>query len=263
MRVLLMVPSGGSLCEGSGQASWLPALHHKIDRFPSYMSGPNFNNCWVHALNYAKQGKIDLAAMVHADLKVVEDEEGKRWIDRLYEEMESGGFDFISAPMAIKDHRGLTSSGIGNPENRWTPWRRFTTAELETMPRTFTAEDAGYPDKFLLHNHGLCLWDMRKPVWYETDAEDCVKAVFNFEERIKLVGEEFVREMDSEDWAFSRRMWELGAKTAITTRIKTIHYGSAGYPNWGCEGTYKDGDEDTKDQWQPGWREAKAEPAGV
>jgi hypothetical protein len=146
----------------------------------------------------------------------------------------------------------LASSGVGNPQNRWNPWRRWTKRELEGFPMTFRLEDTGYQpgSKYLLHNHACCMWDMRKPLWYEPDTQGCCRFVFNFTERIVLVGENWETQQDSEDWAFSHDLWRHGAKTFITRRLKIIHMGGIGFENWGNTGLYQNGDEDTAPQWR-------------
>lgn len=271
-RILLSVPGTGMLCESAAQASWLASLHHKVDRIPSNVSGPNFNACLAHALNACEEGKYTHFAMMHTDIQVVEKREtcrdcgGKkcekcddvgvciydRWLDVLMEEMEKVNADFISVPMAIKDHRGVTSSGIGNPDNRWNPWRRFCVNEFGQWPETFCAADIGYGDKYLNHNHALCLWDMRKPLWWQIDDTGSISAMFNFTEQIirDPHSRKWVRWQDSEDWAFSRRLWEIGARTYITSRIKTLHHGGISYENSGDWGLWKSGDEDTASQWR-------------
>ncbi len=271
-RILLGVPGNGMLCESSAQASWLASLNHKVDRVPSNNSGPNFNSCLTMALNACQDGHYTHHAHMHTDIQVVEKKDvcrdchgekcdncahtGQRVyarsLDILAEEMDKTGCDFISVPMSIKDHRGVTSCGVGNPADRWNPWRRFCTNEFAKMPETFSAEDIGYGDKYLLHSNALCLFDMRKPIWWQTDAEGCIRAIFNFTEQIKQdpVTGKWLRYQDSEDWAFSRRLWELGAKTCITSRIQTLHHGSLSFENSGDWGSWKNGDEDTASQWR-------------
>ncbi len=253
-KVLLGVPSSGTISEGSGAASWLASDRHDIVRRPSCHSGPNFNALWQYALQCGREKAISHFAMIHADITVQEAEDKKRWIDSHIDDMEAAGVSFISSPVAIKDPRGLTSTGIGNPDCRWNPWKRFTTKEIDAFPMIFNAADTGYGDKFLLHNHALCVWDMREPKWYETDAEGRVNILFNFEEEIRLVDGQYCRRMESEDWAFSRLLWANNVKTAVTRRVRILHHGQVSWPNWGDGGTYQNGDEDTASQW-------RAEPA--
>ncbi len=247
MKILMGVPSSGTISEGSAQASWLVSLHHEVDRIPSCASGPNFNRVWCNALN---QKKYTHLAMIHADLTVLEEEENMRWGDILVEELEAHDADFISVPMAIKDMRGVTSCGIGDEEAGWFPYRRFCTNEFPKFPKTFTAADTGHPGKFLLHNHALCMWDMRKPLWRVPNEDGTCRFTFNFTERIILNDDVWITQQDSEDWAFSRDLWKAGAKTLITSRIKTHHHGSMNFANYGDSGTYKNGDEDTAEFWR-------------
>jgi len=285
MNILLGVPSSGMISESSSKASWLASFDHQVTRVSSCNSGPNYNACLVEALNACEKGYYSHHAQIHADIQVVDPLEQcrdckgtkcltcgftgercyKRWLDILIEEMEKHDAAFISVPMAIKDPRGLTSCGIGNPENRWNPWRRFCTNEFAKMPTTFTAADIGYADKYLIHNHALCVFDMRKPVWWQTKEDGAIKALFNFEERIiRDPSGRWARQQDSEDWAFSRILWELGAKTVITSRVETLHHGAVPWPNRGEWGTWKDGDEDTASQWRESLNPQRGtEPAGA
>jgi len=271
-RVLLGVPGSGMLCETASQASHWSSAHHRVHRFPSNQSGPNFNACLQMALNECQEGHYDFFAMMHTDVAVVNEIEtcrdchgekcwecahvGKRiynrWLDILIEEQQKVDADFISVPMAIKSIEHCTSSGIGNPANRWNPWRRFCTNEFKNWPTTFCADDIGYGDKYLLHNNAFCLFDMRKPLWWETDSSGCIRAMFNLTEDIRrnpLTGV-WERRFESEDWAFSRRLWELGARTYITSRIATLHHGSFSYENNCQVGTWQNGDEGTASQWR-------------
>jgi len=272
MRILLGVPSSGSVSWSSATAAFLSSRKHQVMVMPSCQSGPNYNSCLVAALNECEKGHFDLHAQIHADIAVVDKRvdckecrgEGcdvcfhtaqqldEAWLDVLVDEMLAHDAASISTPMAIKDGRLVTSCGIGNPANRWNPWRRFTTKELATvLPKTFAADDIGYGDKYLLHNHALCVFDMRKKLWWETDETGCVRAIFNFEQRVfRDVDGVWKVIQDSEDWSFSRRLWELGAKTVITSKVKTLHHGSISFENDCQVGAWQNGDEDTASQWR-------------
>jgi FkbM family methyltransferase len=259
-KILLGVPSSGMISEPSSKASWLPSIHHQVDRVPSCQSGCNFTRCWQAIMNAGMQGLCTHGAMMHVDLMVSED--GGRWLDILMAEMEATGADFISVPIAIKDPRGVTSSGIGNPENRWNPWKRFTIKEINKFPKTFSIDDTVYRGKFLLHNHALCLADMRNPAWYVPGPDGDAPAIFNFEERLRLENGFWQRYQDSEDWAFSRMLWHMGLKTVITSKVKVIHLGQIGYENYGDTGLWEV-DNDTKSQWGPDEEKNHAESNGT
>ncbi len=249
-RILLGVPGSGTLSEGAAQASYLSSLHHDVDRIPSCVSGPNFNRIWIQGLRQA--GKYSHLAIVCADITVLEQEPGYRWLDLALQETDAHNADFLSVATAIKDERCLVSCGIGNPDNRWNCWRRFTTEEIRNkLPTTFTAADVGYPDKFLLHNQHLCVWDLRKPLWFRTGLDGRCRCVFNFTEDIRLVNGQWELFMESEDWAFSRQLWQMKARTVITSRIETVHPGTLHFSNREPCGTYQNGDADTQSQWLP------------
>ena len=272
MRILLGVPSSGNVSWTSATAAILGSRKHQVFAMPSCQSGPNYNSCLVAALNECEKGHFDLHAQIHADLAVIDKKVpcpechgeccdacfhrgevvNEGWLDICVDEMLAHDADFISVAMAIKDTRHATSCGIGNPANRWNPWRRFTTKELATiLPKTFSAEDIGYGDKYLIHNHALCVFDMRKKLWWETDATGCIRAMFNFEQRVfRDIDGLWKVVQDSEDWSFSRRLWEIGAKTVITSKVKTVHHGSISFENDCQVGSWQNGDEDTASQWR-------------
>lgn len=250
LKILVGVPSTGQIKDAN--VSWLVSHQYEVVRLPSSKSGPNFNSLWQAALNQARRGEITHFAMVHADIEAVCVDYEFRWGDVLAVELGKFDADFISVPSAIKDQRGLTACGIGNPDNRWTPFRRFTTIEIEKLPKTFGIEDTEHPDKYLLHNHALCMWDMRKPLWQTPASDGSCRFVFNFQERMDLVDGVWELGVESEDWAYSRQLWQAKAKTLITRRITIIHQGSIPFPSVGDWGSYKNGDEDTASQWRKG-----------
>lgn len=251
MRVLLGVPSNGTLTDQSATASFLCSFDHDVTRIASTTQGLNFNPLWADALTRGMRGEIDYFAMMHADLSVVDSEPGRRWLDILVEELERADVPFLSVPNAIKDARGVTSCGVGDPADRWHPFRRFTLRELEAMPLTFQVGDTPHPDKFLLHNEAMCLADMRDTRWYYPDEVSRCRFHFHVEEEIRL-GEtgRWERRQETEDWSFSRDLWKAGMDSAITRRVKLYHLGQLPYPNWGEVGLYENGDEDSADKWR-------------
>lgn len=253
LRIMLGMPHGGTVHWTAAKAAYEASSRHNVLVLDSSRSGPNYNVLWTEALNRCRKEGFHRFVMLHADVEhFIEEGTGLPWLDVLEEERETGDYDFISIPSAIKDPRGLTSTGIGDPANEWNPWRRYCINEWYQMPRVFTAKTAGYGDKYLLHNHACCMWDMTKPCWYETDAEGCNRFVFNLTERIRWneADETWRLDFKSEDWAFSRQLWKAGVKNAITTRIVMDHHGGLSYKNKGYGGTFRNGDEDTAPNWR-------------
>jgi hypothetical protein len=209
----------------------------------------DFNAVYCTALNSAEQGRCTHFAMLHSD--IVPDH---GWLDVLLEEMDRTGAHLVSAVAPIKDRRGVTSTGIGNPDNRWGPFRRFTVRELENFPETFNADDAGYPGGILLHNTGCWVADLRKPEFFETDEQGHLRAMFAFPRRVKrepMLNNIWHNACESEDWYYSRQLHDLGCKTYVTRKVKLYHKGSADFPNRGAWGSYLKGDDDTRLYWDP------------
>ncbi len=251
IKILVTVPGGFNPSWGTAVAAFLASKRYHVNAEPCINSGPNFNIALQLGMNAFKTNGFTHLVQLHTDTAVVCQREDVRYADVMVEELEKWGADFISVPNTIKDERALTSSGIGNPDNPWTPWRRWTVKELdEELPKTFDARKVGYGDKYLLHNNACSMWDLRKPIWWSTE-EGILRHTFNFTERLRVVDGIVHRDVESEDWAYSRQMWKLGVKSILTTKLKLLHTGSMVYPNTGNWGTYKDGDEDTSSQWRP------------
>lgn len=210
-------------------------------------SWDNFNTLWANALNFAAQGQITHFAMIHSDVQAPEG-----WADTLLDELAARDGDLISAAIPIKDSRGVCSCGIGDQDDPWEPFRRFTVRELAGLPETFDAAGAGYPDRWLLHNNGLWLADLRKPVFHQTDARGVLRAYFDFRREVYRDAKDGLLHVrgESEDWWFSRRLADLGAKTFLTSKVQVAHKGGGNFANFGDWGDYRDGDRDTAAKWK-------------
>ncbi len=190
----------------------------------SSLLAANFNIHWASALNCELFGNpIDYFAMLHSDVQPVD-----YWIDELVEEMEKRGLDILSAVVPIKDGRGMTSTGLGNPENSWRPHFRLTVKEVYDLPETFTAADLGHPDKPLLINTGcwVCRFDH---AWAS-------KIHFQVNDRIIMKDGRYQQEVEPEDWHFSRIAHGLGLKVGATRKVALSHRGPAEFTNtrvWG------------------------------
>lgn len=243
---------------------------HRVSVMDSGSSGGNFNHLWMHGL-MAGLNKTHTHFMMQAsDVHAPAHEGGfTPWLDILIDEMEKYDLAVISAVVAIKDDRGITSCGLGNPKDDWTIWRRFTTQEVEKLPATFDAQDINTAiqngviagdkgtdlSKFpLLHNNQMWVADLRKPFWYELDKQGNFPVYFNFPERIKVLqtpeGPKCIHDRVSEDWFFSRLLHNVGAKTALHHGMKIYHHGEMPYPSWGDWGKCKNGDEETAGTWR-------------
>ena len=253
-HVALAFP-GMSMSYGASRGHWLCSSGgHTIRPINAGGSWDNFNALLASALNAIRDGATHMA-MIHSDVEPLESE--FRWLDILLSEMDRLGLDLASCSIAIKDWpilRGVCSCGIGDPGDPWHPYKRFTVRECIAIGKTFCASDVGYDGWPLLHNNGLWCADLRSPIFRQTDNEGNLKAFFNFPKRVYLDAKDGKYKVDgfSEDWWFSMRLWELGAKTAICPQVKIDHVeGRMRWPNYVPFGIYTDGDEDTRYKWGP------------
>jgi hypothetical protein len=198
----------------------------------------DFNAMWVTALNASEEGKITHVAMLHLDIAPLCGREDGIWLDTLIAELDRLDLDFVSAISPMKDGKGLVSSGIGDPNDPWTPYRRIAIRELSSLPETFDAATLGYAGWPLLHNSGCWAADLRKPIFHQTDAKGECPMHFGFPEKVfrNPVTGKWEQARESEDWFFSRCLFQVGAKTAVTRKVKLIHWGRAGYGNFGTWG---------------------------
>lgn len=239
-------------------AGLLTATHHLGSGFssqlcvrPCSLLTTNFNMLWCDALN--ERPKVTHFCMIHAD--VVPD---PGFLEVLLAEMVRTKADILSACIALKDERGLTSTGVMDWKTR--KMRKFSVAETLKLPRTFSAADAGYPDRCLLMNTGLLLCDLRKP-WVE-------KMVFRQKDAIVRQADGKFRPVSvSEDWLFSIDAARLRLRCYATTAVNVFHQGGFAYPNFTPWGTQEmERDDDAAVAWDINAPEswgASPEPVGI
>lgn len=239
MKVLLGIPHNGTVVWNMSEAAWRCSQSHEVEvmNIPSSLLAMSFNILYAEALNRNEDGEDVLFSLLHADLAP----QGF-WLDVLVEELLDRKADFVSAVNAIKDVRGLTSSGIAVPGEAWKPLRRFTLKELDGFPKTFNASDIGYENMVLLHNTGCWVADVRRPLFHAEDEDGCLKAFFTINDRVKRHGKyrKWRADVEPEDWFYSRRLHELGAKTYVTRKVVTHHYGLSSMDNQEPRGQEED-----------------------
>lgn len=248
---VMIGPPGPNFSWGSTQALFATTnSKHKVCFVSSGNGFDDFDAVWTSALNASEEGKVTHFAMLHLDVVPVIADGEPLWLDTLIGELDRLDLDMVSAICPLKDFTGITSSGIGDPKDTWSPLRRFAMAELPSLPETFGLADLGYEGLPLLHNTGCWACDLRKPVFHQEDADGTCGAFFAFPERVyrdKLTGK-WTHARESEDWFFSRKLHALGAKTAITRKVRLTHLGKAGFKNWDAWGT-NEHDDATAHKW--------------
>ena len=180
---------------------------------PSSLLNHGFNQHWAQALNARDTLGATHYAMIHSD---VCPEPG--WLTVLLDELTALDADIVSAVIAIKDARALTSTAVYQND----PWerRRLTLADVSELPATFGADDAGGR---LLLNTGLWVCDLRKP-W-------CDEWCFSSQERIVTRNGRRVAQVISEDWNLSHWLNQRGGRLFATSKIRITHQGSHGFGN--------------------------------
>ena len=154
--------------------------------------------------------------------------------------------------VAMKDWRGLTSTGVGDSADPWNAFRRFTIREIHSiLPETFSISDTPHPEKYLLHNTGCWLADLRNTAWRAVDENGMLKATLSFPIAAQMMPDGTIEHRrESEDWYFSRMIAGLNLKTVATRKVSATHYGTTPYVNDKPWGDYLFGDEATRSKWE-------------
>lgn len=172
-----------------------------------------FNTLWCFALNARRADGVTHFAMLHND---VIPEAG--WIDILLEEMARHDLDCISTVIPLKNHKGLTSTGLDTIGNPWSV-RRLTLHEIFELPETFTAADvpSREDDAQLLLNTGCWLVKFDEPWVTGLEFRQQDRIVFSRSAR------EFAAQSISEDWDFSRQLHSRGCRLGATRKVRCQH----------------------------------------
>lgn len=224
-------------------------LHYELG-FGSLLA-TNFNQLLCTARNSRPQCPWSHFAMHHADLSAPEG-----WLDTLLDEMDRVGADVLSAVVAIKDERRLSSSGAVQGDGSI---RRLTLKEVHRLPETFSAADlpsVGVSGSLVV-NTGLFLCRFNEP-WAD-------EFHFHIGDGIQKKPNGMCRPVVApEDWNWSHWCNQRGLKIFATRKLFIQHWdGGTAWDN----GTHSDGwdydlgdDPDRYDEVRAA-REAERTPA--
>lgn len=224
--VVLGMPHYGPVHMAAAKAFWHCAsagCHVQHVTCEASLLANGFNSLLGAALSLRESG-YKFFVMLHGDI-VPE----PFWVDMLLAELMRLNADLVSAVVPIKDGRGLTSTGIDDAKDPWTPLKRLTLKEVHRLPETFNAEDAGFPHHRLLVNTGC--WIMR----LDTHYADRVR--FTIRDQLLKDGQAYKPQVIPEDWDFSRQVQAAGGKVYATRKVRLAHLGGAHYRNdqpWGA-----------------------------
>jgi len=157
-KVFLGIPHYGDLKRGVLMAVLTASqriIPHVCDE-PASLLCYNFNRIFAEALNARKTLGINYFMMLHSDM--VPD---PWYVDTMLDEMQRVNADVLSIIAALKDPRGLVSTG-------WRPFgsldtTRFTMTEIMRLPVTFDAAGCGHPKDMLMINTGLWIARLDHP----------------------------------------------------------------------------------------------------
>ena len=205
-----------------GKGSLLAYVFNRL-LFGAYNTRPEFG--WTYFLLH------------HADV-----EAPPGFADVLMDEMDRTGADVLSACVAIKDGRGLTSTGLAHPENG--SIRRLTWHEACRLPKTFDGPTAcrvlGAPEgSGLAVNTGLMLLNFDKIAPFlrpgHLGADDPGLHFSILDGAREEPDGRLTACVLPEDWNFSRACRQRGLKVFATRLVRPVHHGEACYPAPGDE----------------------------
>lgn len=223
-HVYLGQPNAGSIMPCALRGIAAATKRHKMTLVDSQFGDipHNFNMLWCGCVQNREEHGYTHFAMVHSDINPQ-----PHWLDTLIEEMDRVNADVISTVVAIKDARGLTTTGIRYPGVWGT--RRYTLKEIHDLPETFSIADTDEPDQILAINTGL--WVCRVGYGWPDKFPG-----FQNEHRITWRRGVAQPEFDSEDWLFSDWLASQGLRVFATRKVAAWHAGGFEYGNdsvWG------------------------------
>ena len=231
--IFLAVPHHGSLIGGTMIGCVKASKDHQICIAESAFGclTHNFNMLLTVCLNHRHVGHFTHFAMIHSDIAPAEG-----WLDVLMEEITKHEADVVSNVIAIRDMRGLTSTGIGT-FGRWST-DRLTLKQIHELPETFGIESlTDDPGKFLAINTGLWVCDITRP-WIDSFTASGQPG-FHVENRFWRDDEGVIAtEFRPEDWAFSEWAARHDMKVMASRRVAARHNGPMDFGNDCVYGSY-------------------------
>ena len=216
MRVFLALPSYDQRYWGHTMMSVLNARKPTTiaEVLPYPISGSLLPRVFNEALGISIARGYDVLCLLHADVSA---EPG--WLSMMLDEMQEHDADVLSAVVAIKDERGLSSTAVRTAED---DYRKLSLRECHALPQTFAAEDIGA--SMLLLNTGLMLMRTDRP-W--------MKQWNGFRIRSCIQWDTLTIDTVGEDWDMSEQLHALDPqpKLMATTAVQVHHWGSRMWGN--------------------------------
>lgn len=200
-----------------------------------------FNQIWCKVLNLREKYNIQYFAMLHSDIEVED-----YWVDKLVKILETQNLDLVGVVSAIKDSRGLTSTGLIDFQSGKCN-KRLTLKEIAVIKKTvkvfdiWNLRELGFAShqEVLGVNTGCFVMRVDQRVTQKFNGE---YLSFKFKDWVEYREEEgvFVPQFIPEDWDWSLQLSKRGYRIAATAGLRLDHYGLAKYSNQGDNGLEED-----------------------
>lgn len=236
----------GQLHHGTARSLYATACrnrHVQVFVNSGSLLNDNCNKIWTTALNNRDNMGAEWFGLLHADM-----EPEPFWLDKLISEAEKYDADFLSACIALKDNRGLTSTAIASEDGDLEQAGRISFRQLwhDSFPETFDIQSAAEalenlppglrvdncPRSFLLANTGCMVCRLDRPWCEATDDAGCLKVVFDSVSAVHRADAGHWQNYTlSEDWLFAMKIANEGGKVMCTRTVAANHHGCAKFPN--------------------------------
>lgn len=246
-KVALTLPFIYQVEDSSRRAAYLYAseMKYRVSAMPSLSSALCYglNRPWAMMENDPEP--FDYWAILHADV-----DPGIFWLDKCIERLERGGYDVMNACSAIKDDRGLTSTGFGSIQDDDYFIRRITMTELHELPETFDISHVIAQiglDGFPAEKRPVALFPNTAVLVVKLKGDDgkykpWVKKFPGFQMKDWIDRSEGVAVARNvpEDWFFGQWAGKNGLRVGATREPSVEHFGSKNYTTrcpWGIQKT--------------------------
>jgi hypothetical protein len=241
------------LGSGPSKAFWREASqkHQIAETLPTgSVIDSNCTKIWCDALNNRDQ--VLYMAILHSDVTPE-----AWWVDKLIEQAELHGADFVSALVPVKNLRGVYSTAISMPDGKH-HFRRLTRKQAQhpDFPTTFGVEEATdalerLPEPLRVSNvpRGGFLFANTACMVCRVDRPWAEKVLFCNEVTLERRNDGFMYPYNiSEDWYFTRAVAQHGGRVMATRAVAVGHAGSMEYTSDGDWG--QDQDDESVQWWQ-------------
>lgn len=235
-RVGLAVPGGGTGHLLALQSHYvLPGHAAQVTPILALSSAGvfNHNQCLAFALNMHRDGVLDYLVIHHADVQIYT----PKWLDIMLEDQKTTGAAVLACVCSKKTTANGGVSNMAYATDCEFVGDCLHLSDIWALPSVFCQADTPHPERTLLVNTGLIMFDLSRPEWKETqkssDGKDELKFCFRMHDRIVIEDNgNYEAQFAPEDWNFSKLCAAAGVPVYVTQNVRTVHLGEMGYASW-------------------------------